>query len=170
MINPDQPALESLPPQSSNSAGQRGAAHLDQGRMQVHVVRHDHSSHDAHRLLHLRGAAAWTGRHEHAPENLALAGLHCNILHSNTTPISLHCSRKWRAAAGRTGTLHSPPASNNYPEHEESEVRKDSPGIRKALSLTPASSMKRNKGQMWSECPLPATGSQPDPGPTGCAM
>lgn len=69
-------------------------------------------------------------------------------------------------AAGSGEQQQAEPASftpshlcNNCLEHEECAVSKDSPRIHKALSWAPAPSTKRNKGQLWSEYKLPATGS-----------
>lgn len=54
--------------------------HLDQGRVQVHVVGHDDSAHDAHGLLQLGGATVLAVGDEQSLQQLLLVGLHCHIL------------------------------------------------------------------------------------------
>lgn len=64
-----------------------GGAHLDQGRVQIDVVRHDDGAHDAHGLSELGRTAALTLRHEHPLQQLALVWTHHHILDQsrNTT-------------------------------------------------------------------------------------
>ena len=61
----------------------RRTAHLDQGGVQVHIVRHDDGPHDAHRLLQLRGAAAAALGDEQPPQQLLLVRPHRHVLRAD---------------------------------------------------------------------------------------
>lgn len=68
--------------------GHGEVAHLDQGRVQVDVVRHNDGTHNADSLGQLDRATALTLGHEHSLQQLALVWTHHHILDRSSPTIS----------------------------------------------------------------------------------